>query len=289
MVITNSDYSKNSRYADPVFVRNGKTLDEELHGRYGPDVNAEFLIDFMKHHRDQPFLAYYVMLLPHFPWEPTPDSPEPLSRAAGGRGDPKYFPDMVAYMDRLVGRIVAAVDELGLSRHTLIIFSADNGTQQPLQSLWGPERRIVRGGKGRLTDTGTRVPLIARWTGTIALGSKCDELIDFSDFLPTFVDLAGARMPEKPINGRSFLPQLLGRKGQPRSWVHVQDHDRRYVRSRNWILTNQGELRPVVELGREAAEPVKAPLSPEQRSAKETLTRALREAAFDKPDRETLQ
>jgi arylsulfatase A len=191
---------------------------------------------------------------------------------------------MVAYMDKLVGRMIDAVDDLGLSRRTLILFAADNGTQQPLTSRWGPDNRLVHGGKGRLTDTGTRVPLIARWTGRIESGTVCDDLVDFSDFLPTFAELAGAGSPPQRINGRSFLPQLLGRSGTPRTWVHVQDHDKRHVRSREWILTNGGELRPVVGLGRETAPPVKAPLTPEQRTARAALKKALQEAAFGKID-----
>jgi len=282
--ILNTDHSKNARYADPVFVRNGKTLKEELKGRYGPDVNAEFLIDFMKRNQEHPFLATYTMLLPHYPWEPTPDSREPLRQTTQGKGDPKYFPDMVAYMDKLVGRMVDAVDDLNLSRRTLILFAADNGTQQPLTSRWGPDNRRVHGGKGKLTDTGTRVPLIARWTGRVEPGTVCDDLIDFSDFLPTFVELAGADLPSQRINGRSFLPQLLGRTGTPRTWVHIQDHGHRYVRSREWILTNRGKLRPVVGLGREVAPPVETPFSREQQTARAVLKKALQEAAFDKTD-----
>lgn len=276
--IFNTDHSKNSRYRDPVFVRNGQTLTEQLKGRYGPDVNAQFLIDFMKQNRERPFLAYYTMLLPHFPWEPTPDSRDLRASVTGGqKGDPKYFPDMVAYMDKLVGHMVQAVHDLNLDRRTLILFAADNGTQQPLTSRWGPDDLLVHGGKGKLTDTGTRVPLIARWTGRIKAGTVCEDLIDFSDFLPTFVALAGASLPAQHIHGRSFLPRLLGQPGRPRTWVHVQDHDNRYVRSQEWILTRQGELRPVVALGFEAAPPLKAPFTAAQQAARETLTEAIRD------------
>src|SRR5690606_34201617 len=90
---------KTSRYANPTMRQNGKVLQEELVGRYGPDVNLEFLLDFMKRHREGPFLIYYTALMPHYPWEPTPDSGDPL-KPADGIGDPKYLPDMVAYLDK---------------------------------------------------------------------------------------------------------------------------------------------------------------------------------------------
>ena len=185
---------KTSRYAQPTLRQNGKVLQEELRGKYGPDVNVDFLIDFMRRHRDQPFMVYYTSLLPHYPWEPTPDSDDPL-KPADGLGDTKHMPDMVACLDKQVGRIVAAVDELGLSDRTVIIFSGDNGTDRRIRSKWtdGQVSRTVAGGKGTMTDAGTRVPLIAAWPGVVKPGAVCDDLIDFSDFLPTFVKLGSAK------------------------------------------------------------------------------------------------
>ncbi|NOX98130.1 MAG: FAD-dependent oxidoreductase [Verrucomicrobia bacterium] len=283
--IVDADHERNSRYANPVFIRNGKTLEQELDGKYGPDENVDFLIDFMKKNRDRPFLVYYPMLLPHFPWEPTPDSNTSLRESSTGNGNAKYFPDMVAYMDKLVGRITDAVDQLGLKENTLIIFTGDNGTQQPLVSRWGPDNRKVYGGKAEPSDAGSRVPLIARWPGKIKPNSVNHDLIDFSDFLPTFVELSQSELPAKKINGRSFTSQLFSLSGTPRQWVHVQKEDVRYVRSRDWILTDKNELRPVVEIGMPPARPVLSPDTPEQEQIRKELTQALAEAAFQIPEK----
>lgn len=278
--IVDANHERNSRYANPVFIRNGKILEQELGGKYGPDVNVEFLIDFMKENRDRPFLVYYPMLLPHFPWEPTPDSKTPLRESPTGMGESRYFPDMVAYMDKLVGRITDAVDQLGLKENTLILFTGDNGTQKPLVSRWGPDNRMVLGGKAEPSDAGSRVPLLARWPGKIKPNSVCHDLVDFSDFLPTFVDLGQSELPTKKIDGRSFSAQLFSQPGTPRQWVHVQKEDVRYVRSRDWILTDKNELRPVVELGMPPAHPVPSPGTPEQEQIRKELTQALAEATF---------
>jgi arylsulfatase A len=130
-----------------------------------------------------------------------------------------YFPDMVSYMDMLVGKIVSKVDELGLSENTLIIFTGDNGTDQPVVSMFRGEK--YPGGKKQTTDNGTHVPLIARWEGTIESEKESFDMVDFSDFLPTICDVANIEIPSNiPIDGISFLPQLLGKKGKPRKWIY---------------------------------------------------------------------
>ncbi|MEX0715833.1 MAG: sulfatase-like hydrolase/transferase [Planctomycetaceae bacterium] len=270
--------TKTSRYAEPVFRRNG-----EIHrfpDRYGPDVNADFLIDFIRRNKERPFLAYYSMLLPHFPWEPTPDSGDPLKPSATPRGDKRYFKDMVAYMDKTVGRIVREIDEIGLGENTLILFTADNGTEQGIVSEWadGEVVRRVPGGKATMTEAGTRVPLIARWTGTIEPGRVSHDLIDLSDILPTLVELGGAKLPAQPINGRSFAPQLFGKPGNPRATIHASIQGRRHVRGRDYTLDDRGHFRPIEKLGEKAAAPLKAPLTAEQARARALLESALDDA-----------
>ncbi len=274
------DGEKTSRYADPTFRQNGRVIGPELRGRYGPDVNVDFLIDFMKRHRDKPFLVYYTALLPHFPWEPTPDSGVALRAAADALGDPKYFPDMVAYLDKQVGRFLAALDELHLRERTLVVFLADNGTDRRIVSRWtdGKITRDVRGGKGTMTDAGARVPLIANWPGTIK-PAVLDDLVDSSDILPTLVELAGAPAPPRAINGRSFAPRLRGQPGNGRAWVHVQNMDQRWVRNREFHLANDSTLRPVVGIGEAHAEPIPKPYSPAHQAAWDALKPGLRSAA----------
>ncbi len=210
-----------TRFSNPILEFNGE-VKHFKNGEYGPDIVSDFICDFIEKNRNQAFFAYYPMTLTHCPFVPTPKSKDWDAKSMGSleyKGSPIYFPDMVSYMDMLVGKIVSKVEELGLGENTLIIFTGDNGTDQPIVSMLRGEE--YPGGKGRTSDNGTHVPLIVRWDGTIASNIECFDLIDFSDFLPTICDAAKVEIPSSiPIDGISFLPQLLGKKGKPREWIY---------------------------------------------------------------------
>ena len=213
--------NRDTRYPNPHLDINGKLVRCDG-GQYGPDVVSDFICDFMERNQGEPFLVYYPMILTHCPFVATPDSPDwdPASKGSKTyKGDPKYFGDMVYHMDKIVGKLLAKLKELGLEEDTLVLFTGDNGTDEPVIShLNGCE---VAGAKGRMTDAGTRVPLIARWPGVIPEGSVCDDLVDFSDFLPTLCEAGGMSVPAGlNVDGRSFLPQLRGQKGNPRDWIY---------------------------------------------------------------------
>lgn len=225
----------------------------------------------------QPFLAYYAPCLPHFPWVPTPDSKDQSYRETtiGKKGDAKYFPDMVAYLDKQVGIILRTLEDLGIADHTIVFFLADNGTDRDLVNSWG-DGKMIRGGKGTMTDRGTHVPLTVRWPGHIKAGSTCDDLVDFSDLFPTLCELADAPLPKAEIHGRSFGPQLLGKPGEPRDWIHIQNQGDRQLRSSDYMLNNKHELRRVVELWQDPAKP-----DENKDPEKEAAARKSLQAVFD--------
>ncbi len=240
-----------SRYADPMIKINSKSI-KEFKGKYGPDVCCDYILDFMERNKKRPFFVYYPMILTHAPFVPTPDSKEWNENKRNKRNN-KYFADMVAYMDKIVGRIIRKLDELGLRENTLVMFLGDNGTHRNISSKIG--NRIIQGGKGTTTDAGMRVPFIANWKGTIPPGKICGDLIDSTDFLPTVAEIGGASLPEKMmIDGRSFLPQLRGGKGSPREWIFCHylpkfgiDYQKkekviRFARNKRWKLYNDGRL-----------------------------------------------
>jgi arylsulfatase A len=225
------------------YTKNGETvtLPEEI---YYPDLTTDFAIDFMKRHRDEPFYFYLSQHLIHGPILRTPDSKP-------GAQPHEWYDDNLVHLDKIVGRVVAALEELGLREKTLIVFSADNGTatvgytadHDPSKITGKIGGRHVNGHKGQLLEGGSRVPLIASWKGTMAPGQVRNDLIDFSDLLPTFADLAGARLPEGvKFDGRSFAPQLRGEAGNPREWLFVQLGRGWYVRDDGWKLNERGEL-----------------------------------------------
>ncbi len=213
------------RYVNPLLEFSGEEK-EFTSGEYGPQICADFICDFIDKNKEKPFLVYYPMILTHCPFDPTPDSsdwdPERLGSTdyKGDRRDhQRLFGDMLAYADKLVGQIVSQVEKSGVRDNTLILFTGDNGTDQPIVSTLNGSP--VAGGKGSMTDAGTRVPLIANWPGTIPEGRVSADLVDFSDFLPTLCETAGVSIPKTlTIDGRSFLPQLQGKRGTPREWIY---------------------------------------------------------------------
>ena len=237
------------RYPNPGLEINSKRVDFK-NGEYGPDIVSDFACDFIRRKRDKPFLVYYPMILTHCPFGPTPDSPawDPTSKGSQTyKGDPQYFPDMVAYMDKIVGKLATTLEETGQSQNTLVIFTGDNGTDKPIVSMMG-EQQVV-GGKKKMTDAGTRAAMIAHWPGTIAKGRVSQDLVDFSDFLPTFCAAAHVKIPATlKIDGVSFLPQLLGETGVPRQWVYCwfsrngEGKGQQWARNQQWKLYGDGRL-----------------------------------------------
>jgi arylsulfatase A-like enzyme len=214
---------KGSRYADPVLNLNGKTV-AGTKGKYGPDLFSDFLISFMGRKSEKPFFAYYAMALTHGPFNATPRS---VDWKEGDRlkDDPKHFKDMVEYLDADMGKVLGALDRLGLASNTVVIFYADNGTPPEITSRMG--ERVVPGGKRLTTEAGMHVPLIARWRGKSPEGRVCEDLVDSTDFLPTICEATGASwFAGLPLDGRSFLPQIRGEKGQPKEalFSHFDPH-----------------------------------------------------------------
>ena len=201
-----------SRYWSPLLYVDGQNQQFGPND-YGPELCCNYLLKFMDENRDKPFFIYYPMILVHDPFEPSPESE---SRASQDRQ--RNYEDMVRTMDRLIGRIAAKTEALGIAENTLILVTGDNGTHPTITSSLNGEP--LRGGKGKLTDSGTRVALVARWPGKIAAGTVSDALVDFSDFLPTLLEAAGIKRPQH-LDGQSFLPQLLGKPGKGREWIYV--------------------------------------------------------------------
>lgn len=240
---------KGSRYGDPVIQQNGEYL-QNTEGQYGPDIYTAYINNFIERHQGEPFFIYYPMALTHGPFNPTPHSPDwPEKRHDN---DPKYFKDMVKYMDVVIGRIVDKLEALSLRENTLLLFLGDNGSPREVTSLINNHE--IRGGKGLSTDAGTLVPLIANWPGTTPAGAICDDLIDCSDFLPTMMAAADSALPKDEIfDGVSFLPQLQGETGTHRDWI-FSDHNplpgwgkvgyyrQRWAQDKRWKLYDTGEL-----------------------------------------------
>ena len=181
----------------------------------------------------------------------------------GLRGQVENFVPMLGYADRLVGKLLDALKELGLEQNTIVLFTGDNGTDNVIEARNIRSRFLgqeVRGGKYFPTELGVNVPLLVRWPGRVNPGSVSKALVDFTDVLPSFADAAGAKLPpDYALDGRSFVPVLLGRAQAPKefiySWGNFEQSSKKYkepqlhqeqwlhiVRDGRWKLYSDGRL-----------------------------------------------
>jgi len=204
---------------------------------YSLDVMADDALRFLDEHSDEPFFLYLPFTIPHLALQ-VPDSSLVEYEGAFDEepylGDRSYLPHyrpfsayagMITRMDAHIGRILARLEEWGLSENTLVMFTSDNGATYTggVDAEYFDSSAGLRGLKGSVYEGGVRVPLIARWPGRIAPGSTSDHVSAFWDMMPTLAELVGAPTPVG-LDGVSFLPSLVGEPEQvehpPLYWEH---------------------------------------------------------------------
>ena len=203
---------------------------------YGQDTINTFVIDFVKRQKRKPFLVYYPMLLTHGPHVSTP-----LNHDNPPEGKEALYAGNVTYMDRLVGKLIQAVDDAGLRKNTLIVFTGDNGSASSGMLNKEPYPK----GKGRKADWGVHVPFIVRAPFLSDGGRVSRDLIDFTDLYPTFLELAKVTPPDDlKFDGKSFAPSLRGSVDpfEKRSWIYSQLGEFRMVRDWHHILDSEGNF-----------------------------------------------
>ncbi|MCB1687168.1 MAG: sulfatase-like hydrolase/transferase [Halioglobus sp.] len=232
---------KGSRYWGPLLNRNGQ-LQQFEHTVFGPDVFNNYVLDYIEAHKSSPFFIYYPMVLAHDPWVTTPDMRDEAT------SDQQKFAAMMAYMDKLVGKVIDKVIESGLADNTLILFIGDNGTDRDIVSR--QHGVDVRGAKGATIDAGTRVPFIAWGPGIVKGGIVSDSLVNLNDILPTLAAVAGVPLPKDyPGDGESLLPVLSGTRelGRKELFIHYEPRwpsgvPARYAFDRRWKLYEGGDF-----------------------------------------------
>lgn len=199
------------RYWDP-YIHSKKGSRSYGKDSYGPDLFTDFVIDFMRRHRDEPMMVYYPMVLTHGPYTPTPHQPDV-------QGKQDTYRAMVRYTDYLLGRILKTVNELGIREDTIIIWTTDNGSPGNVHAYL--KGRKVRGGKTKTTENGICEPFIVNCPSRVPSGVTTDALMDFSDMLPTFAELAGTSLPTGyEFDGHSIAPLILGDSEESRrEWI----------------------------------------------------------------------
>ncbi len=173
---------------------------------------------FVEAHRDQPFFLYLPITIPHDNGE-APEGEKfevpdlGIYADENWDGESKAYAAKITRLDRDVGRLLDQLEDLGIAENTLVIFTSDNG---PMPERVVPTKRFdsngpLRGAKRDLFEGGIRVPMIAWWPGTVEAGSTSEHISAFWDFMPTALEVAGAK-PSELTDGISFLSELKGRR-----------------------------------------------------------------------------
>lgn len=180
-------------------------------------------IDFIERHQAEPFFLYLPHAMPH---KPLAASEEFYQSTGHG-----LYADVIAELDAEIGRLLDAVDGLGLADNTLIMFSSDNGP------WYGGSTGGLRGMKGTTWEGGIRVPLIVRWPGVIAAGQTREEPAIVLDLFTTSLAAAGIEPPDdRTIDGVNLLPLLKGEASIEERPLFSFQGEIRTVRVGDWKL-----------------------------------------------------
>ncbi len=200
-------------------------LENGPEGEYLTDRLTDETIDFIRRHRDRPFFAFLAFHTVHTPLQAKPRVVKKYREKITSLGldnrmeknlREKQFQNnadyaaMVHHMDANVGRLMQAIERLGLDKETIVIFTSDNGGKGSVTS-----NLPLRGMKHNLYEGGIRVPTIVKWPGKVEAASTCSFPLISNDFYPTILDLLNVPLrPKQHIDGVSFINILLGQRAR---------------------------------------------------------------------------
>ena len=201
----------NTRGAPPTYFSpyQNPNLKDGPKGEYLTDRLTDEAITILEKFKDDPFFIYFPFYSIHTPLQGRPDLKKKYKNNKQVHAD---YAAMVECLNENVGRLMGALDELGLRDNTIVLFSSDNGGIRKLskQDPW-------RAGKGSYYEGGIRVPLTIRWPGVVEPGSTCSVPVSGLDFYPTFLEAIGAKPSEgKEVDGNSLVPLLSGKGEFPK-------------------------------------------------------------------------
>jgi arylsulfatase A-like enzyme len=210
---------------------------------YFTDRITDKAIEFIEKTQDKPFFLFLSYNAPHYPLE----APQDLIEKYKPRYDHPLFPIYAAMVDRLdfgIGRVMKTLDKLGLDDNTLVLFTADNGPSPQSESYGLSGAKISAGPlkehKMSTHEGGIREPFIAWWPGRIPAGSVRHERAVIMDFMPTILDVAGAKLPKGyEIHGRSILSILTGKPYERTEPFHWETENNYGVLEGDWKLVHQ--------------------------------------------------
>jgi len=203
------DYYNHRRHGTNYMFFNEREIDPKGHAT---DLFTDWAVDYvkMKKGSKKPWFLYLAYNAPHTPIQPPAEwIAKVKAREKGITEKRARLVALIEHMDEGIGKVLKAIKQSGQEKDTLVIFSSDNGGQISVGANCLP----WRDGKQSMYEGGLRVSTIAKWPGRIKAGSTTAHRGATMDIMPTLAELTGVPIKHK-IDGLSFLPTLLGRKGQ---------------------------------------------------------------------------
>jgi arylsulfatase len=188
-------------------IENGKVIDPEITPEEMPNLTTwytERAVSFIAKNKDRPFFFYLAHSMPHVPLF--------VSDKFKGKSQQGLYGDVIMEIDWSVGQVLAALEQHGLDRNTLVIYASDNGPWLSYGNHAGSAGPL-REGKGTAWEGGTRVPCLMRWPGHLPAGLTNENFVMTIDLLPTIAAQVGAKLPVLPIDGRDVWPLLTHQSG----------------------------------------------------------------------------
>ena len=210
-------------------------------GGYLTDYWTDESLKVIEANRNRPFFLYLAHWAPHTPLQATKADYDALSHISEHRL--RVYAAMIRALDRSVGRIMNKLEQEGLADNTLIVFSSDNGGAGyvGLPDVNAP----YRGWKITMFEGGIRVPMLLKWPGQIAAGTRINKPVAHIDVMPTLASAAGANLPEGvAIDGINILPLARGNGSieRPNDALFWQSGHAKVVRAGDWKLQVSGRL-----------------------------------------------
>jgi len=193
-------------------------------------------VKFIEKNKDRPFFLYVPHTMVH--------TPLGVSDRFRGKSQQGKFGDVMMEIDWSVGEILRTLEQNGLNKNTLVVFTSDNGPWLNFGDHAGSAGPF-REGKGTSWEGGVRVPCIMRWPGHIPPSSVCDRMATTMDLLPTFAAITESPLPEHKIDGVNILPLLEGEPdADPRNHLfYYYGKQLQAVRQGKWKLHFPHEYR----------------------------------------------
>ena len=198
---------------------------------------TERAVRFIEDHKDTPFFIYMPHTMPHIPLY--------ASDEFRGQSDIGLYGDTIEEIDWSVGKIMEALDRLGISNNTLVLYTSDNGpwnlpgnktdkVKGNMNRRIGGSAEPLRGYKFSKWEGGMRVPAVVRFPAKIQSGQVCNEIVSSIDVLPTLAELSHAELPDNKIDGESLVGLISGAEStSPRDTFFYRTNG---VRFGNWKL-----------------------------------------------------